>query len=334
MIRVQFSLRTVFVVMTACALLLAWWVPPDDEVRFAVQAAICAARGKKWWVPPDDEVRFAGIYFTQWRPSISNLRITNERQFFQMLGHERDPGVCPLAWPDFFKSDVIPVPLNGLAGEPTAEHRIAAFDMPVDVDFHNMPLQKAVEVLSERCGMVELELDLREFDLARVAPEMPITFQAKGVVLRDALHSMLEPRGLTIVVVADEVVCITTESKAQSPYYPGFLSRGSDWHFYCPPALGHRLRFRGKLVLITSFAGTVEPDSRAVGYTVPKGAKVLFVSERIANAMDAGYTLMVLLMAAALIAYPKRRRGRCQQGLAAMSLRGRLGGSSDSLDSR
>jgi hypothetical protein len=117
MVRLQFSLRTVFVVMTACALLLAWWAPADSGVQFA------------------------NTYFPQWRPSVSNLRITTEHQFHERLnGKPEPPTGDSVDWPDFSKSDVIAVPLNGLAGEPTAEYRIAALGKLVDVDFQNMPL--------------------------------------------------------------------------------------------------------------------------------------------------------------------------------------------------
>jgi hypothetical protein len=128
---------------------------------------------------------------------------------------------------------------------------------------------------------------------------MPITFKAKGITLRDALHSMLEPRGLTVVIADGGAVVITTKRAAQKP-------EPALW----PPKLRYRLRFRGKLVVIAPFVGPVVPDSGAGGYAVPKGAKVAFVTERVANAMDAGYTLMVLLTAGAVIAFPKwRRRG-------------------------
>jgi len=247
--------------MTACCFLLAWWVPTDDEMRFAQ------------------------IYFEQWRPSLWGLRITTEEQFCQLLGYE--PGLTKecFEWPDFSKCDVIPIPLNGLAGEATAEHRIHALDRPADVDLRNMPLREVVEVLRQRCG-IELQYDLREFASAGVDPEMPITFQAEGIALRDALHSMLDPLGLTLIVREGEIVCITTQSCTQKAYGPSIIDR-KDWFDYREPVLGDRLRLRGRLVVVTSFLGNVETDSRAVGYTVPKGAKVIFVNDRIASAIDA-----------------------------------------------
>jgi hypothetical protein len=105
---------------------------------------------------------------------------------------------------------------------------------------------------------------------------------------------MFEPHGLAVIIAEGGAVVVTTESAAQKP-------EPALW----PPKLRYRLRSRGKLVLITPFVGPVVPDSGAGGYAVPKGAKVLFVTERMANAMDVGYTLTVLLTAAAAIAYPK-----------------------------
>ena len=66
----------------------------------------------------------------------------------------------------------------------------------------------------------------------------------------------------------------------------------------------------GKLVLITSFADANEPDSRTLGYTVPKGAKVLFVSKRVANAINIGYTAGVVILAVALTLYLRSRSRR------------------------
>jgi hypothetical protein len=43
---------------------------------------------------------------------------------------------------------------------------------------------------------------------------------------------------------------------------------------------------------------------------MPKGVKVFFVTERMANAIDAGYTLLVILVAVALAAYPNWLPGR------------------------
>jgi hypothetical protein len=276
MIRAQFSLRTVFVVMTACALLLTWWAPPDNGVE-------CT-----------------NIQFPRWRP---DLRITTERQFCELLGGKPEQKLGEtFDWPDFSKSDVIQVPVNGLAGEPTAEYRVAALGKPLEVDFCNTPLYKVVEALNTRCRPeLRYHDDLLVLDSRRVAPETLITFKAKGIALRDALHCMLEPRGLTITILgwdADSVV-ITTESASRQARV--------GWDEESRLRLQHRLRFRGKLALITSFVDQIGPCSGAIAYTVPKGAKVLFVTERVANAMDAGYTLLILLTAAALVAYPKWR---------------------------
>jgi hypothetical protein len=117
---------------------------------------------------------------------------------------------------------------------------------------------------------------------------------------------MLEPRGLTFVVAqGGDSVVITTESAAQTAYVLSGKMRFPLFDYFPGRRVVGRPRFRGALVLLTPSFYPAEPDSRTVGYTVPKGAKVLFVSECVASAMDAGYTLIVLLMAAALIAYPK-----------------------------
>ncbi|MHC4403958.1 MAG: hypothetical protein ACYTG0_30235 [Planctomycetota bacterium] len=278
--RVQFSLRTIFVLMAACCLLLAWWVPSDGEVRFA------------------------HIYFNRWQPSMAALRITTPSQFCHLLGFELSRLDDWSEWPDFSKSDVIPVPLNGLAGEPTAEYRIQALEKPVSVDFRNTPLLEIVDTLTEQCG-VELQVDLRQFALDGVNADMHITFHAEEVPLRSALHSMLQPHNLTFCV-GEDLVCITTHRCAQSAYGGHSIIHGGDWLDFGRPKLRHRLRMRGRLVFITSFAEDVETDSRALGYAVPKGAKVLFVTDLIANILDAGYTFGVISLMVVVIVALKR----------------------------
>lgn len=283
MIRAQFGLRTILAIVAACCLLLAWWVPSDGEVRFA------------------------HVYFERWEPSMAALRITTADQLSDLLGYGPDdlPDWWSL-WPDLSKSDVIPVPLNGLAGEPAAEFRIQALQKPVSVDFQNTPLLDVVDDLRERCK-IDLQLDLRQFAADGVDPDMPITFCAEEVPLRSALHSMLKPHNLTFGI-CEEFVFITPQRPAPSAYGPSFIDR-KDWFDYQQPKLRHRLRLRGRLVFVTSFADSVEPDTRAVGYAVPKGAKVLFVMDRGANMLDAGYAAAVILVMALLVVGPKRRRG-------------------------
>jgi len=288
-IRAQFSLRTILAIVAACCLLLAWWVPSDGEVRFAY------------------------VYFERWEPSMGTLRITTTRQLSDLLGY--GPDGLPdwwSQWPDFSKSDVIPVPLNGLAGELAAEFRIQALQEPVSVDYRNTPLWDVVDDLRERCG-IDLQLSLHQFASDGVDPYMPITFCAQEAPLRSALHSMLEPHNLTFGI-CEEFVFITPHRRAPSAYGPSPIDR-KDWFDYQQPKLKHRLRLRGKLVFITSFADSVEPDTRAVGYTVPKGAKVLFVTDRGANMLDAGYTVAVILLTV-LLAVRLKRRG-CDDGFRA-----------------
>ena len=284
MCRFQFSLRTLFIVTAACGLLLGWWVPSGDEVRYA------------------------GIYFCYWRPDLAALRVTRAEEFFGLF--ERDPrgGLYSAEyWPDFSKSDVIPVPLNGLAGEPTAEYRIEALGKPVRLDFHNKPLRDVVDALADGHS-IDLPMDRRALWENGLAVDMPITFHCEGVPLREALHSMLEPHGLTFAVW-DGAVCITTPREAQRARAPPLVySGGYMLYYFLPPR--HRLRMHGKLVFITSFADAIDPDSGANGYTVPKGAKVLFVSERVANAINIGYTAGVLMLAVALIVYLRSRSRR------------------------
>jgi hypothetical protein len=240
MIRVQFSLRTVFVVMTACALLLGWWAPADSGVRFA------------------------NISFLDGRQDGFDRRITTDREFDELIGGMPHR---PLQWPDFAKSDVIAVPANGLAGEPTAEYRVPALDKPVEVDFRNTSLEEAIKVFNAQAepgkGLLQVSVS--------ADPKMRITFRARGITLREALHSMLEPRGLTFVI-SPLTVLITTQSDARKAHVTCFIGRTGAGEEIISPELHHRLRLRGKLALITQEPFN-SPDSGALGYTLPKGAK-------------------------------------------------------------
>ena len=202
MCRFQFSLRTVFIVTAACCLLLGWWVPSGDKVQFAQ------------------------IYFHRWGPDLAALRITTAEEFWRLVRIDLrgDPSYPADYWPNLSKSDVIFVPLNGLAGEPMAEYRIEALGKPVRMDFHNKPLRAVVDALSGDClndgrGSDLLQINRKEFWEDGVAQEMPITFHCEGVPLREVLHSMLEPHGLTIEVWEGEVL-ITPLHRAQAQMRP------------------------------------------------------------------------------------------------------------------
>jgi hypothetical protein len=305
MIRVQFSLRTVFVVMTACALLLAWWAPAQTEVRFA------------------------NILFPYWADGPVR-RVTTEQELFASIGGKRDPLEGAPPWPDFAKLDVIAVPTTRLAGEPPAAYRVPALDKLVDVNFHNTPLREAVEVLN-----AQAEPGKEPLTMFVVDPKMRITFSARGTALRDVLRSILQPRGLTFAITPSSVATISEGEARGSPSVvtvapttpPAVIIMsqrdarntsmtccarvftGGRWTAVSPE-FRHRLRFRGKLALITSFVDWSFHDSAVLGYAMPKGVKVFFVTERMANAIDAGYTLLVILVAVALAAYPNWLPGR------------------------
>jgi hypothetical protein len=260
-----------------------------------------------WWALSDGDVRFAWIFFRQWRPAIANLRVKSKEDFFGLLGRKTDPRLED--WydlPDFSKSDLVPVPLNGLAGEPTAEFRIAELGKLVDVDFQNKPLDEAVRALREQCD-IDVQLKVGALAKAGVGEKTKITFRATGIPLRDALHSMLGPHGLTFVV--QESVHVTSTADAEGASMPGLLY-DHDWFNDTGYQLKHRLRLRGRLAIMTAFSEATLPDSRAAGYAVPKGARVLFLTDRMANAMDIAYTLVVAFVAVLVIIRLERRKGR------------------------
>jgi hypothetical protein len=285
MIRFQFGLKTVFVVMTACCLLLAWWAPAPDDVRFAE------------------------LYFRQWQPSVAALRITTAKEYYRLLGYEPDPKIFRgFDRPDFSRSDVIAVPLNGLAGGPSAEDRVEGLQKPVHVDFRNAPRWEVADTLKDQTG-VEIQYDRHQFWAEGMDEDIRITFHADKMPLREALHAMLKPQNLTTLILPDKVVVITTPGGTRNVWGGPRLLSSNDWFDLSRPQLRHRLRMHGKLVVITSFAGELETDSRAVGYAVPKGAKVLFLTDRMATVMDAGYTLAVVSLAVLLIVFFERRKG-------------------------
>lgn len=233
------------------------------------------------------------------------MRIRTSEELFDKLGYTPDFDIDWIDWPDFSKSDVVPIPLNGLAGEPTAEYRIDALGNLVQLDFQDTPLLDVVYALREDHG-VYTELGLRELAEAGIDEETPVTFKAEEVPLREALRSMLDPLGLTYVIHSD-TVGITTKVAAEGVFGPSIIAHWSDPYI---PELRYRIRMGGKLVFITSFADDPGIDSRAVGYTVPKGAKVLFVTDFIANLVDIAFAALMVVLASIAIFFPRWKRKR------------------------
>ena len=223
------------------------------------------------------------------------------------------PGVSGSSWPDFSRSDVVPIPLNGLAGQQIAEFRNEALGTPGSFHFQDTPLIQVVWSLDERFADrgLHLQLCIKVLYFAGIDEETPVTYKAEDVPLRKALTAMLDPLDLTYMIHR-EVVMITTKADTESARLPTLVGRG--WEDPYVPELETRIRLGGRLVLVTSFADEPEIDSRAVGYTVPKDSAVVFVTETVANIIDIGVAaVMISLLGIATWTSRLRPRRRNRQ---------------------
>ncbi len=92
---------------------------------------------------------------------------------------------------------------------PKAQAKIAdALDSPTELKFVRTPLSDVAAFLAAHHG-ISVRLDSQALEDSAIEEELPITFEAKGIKLRNALKLMLEPHDLG-VHYRDEVLVITT----------------------------------------------------------------------------------------------------------------------------
>jgi hypothetical protein len=89
----------------------------------------------------------------------------------------------------------------------------AALDQKTDIKFIETPFSGVFDDLKQRHG-IEIQLDRRALDDARIPNNTPITKSIKGVTLRSALNLLLNDLDLTYAV-KNGVLMITTEAEAQ-----------------------------------------------------------------------------------------------------------------------
>jgi hypothetical protein len=99
---------------------------------------------------------------------------------------------------------------------PTAAEKVRkALDAPVTLKIDKQPLTAAVDTLKEK-GKVNLVLDtlsIQQLGWQPEQPPVPVDVDLKGVPLKAALRTVLEPYGLSYAVVGDTVL-VTTEAVA------------------------------------------------------------------------------------------------------------------------
>jgi hypothetical protein len=104
-------------------------------------------------------------------------------------------------------------PTTVLPGEETIQKALA---QKVALHYVNLPLTDALVSLKNKVG-VEIKIDTKAMGEVGISTDMPVTFKAANITLRDALKKILPPKDLTWII-RDEVLLITTLDEAD-----GFL---------------------------------------------------------------------------------------------------------------
>src|SRR5262249_4639640 len=103
----------------------------------------------------------------------------------------------------------------------------AALDQKTDIKFIETPFSGVIDDLQQRHA-IEIQMDLRALDDARIPRDTPVSKSVKGVTLRSALNILLDDLDLTYVV-QNGVLKITSESEAQKLQNWPFSSRMARW---------------------------------------------------------------------------------------------------------
>jgi hypothetical protein len=159
---------------------------------------------------------------------------------------------------------------NSAAGR-AAEARIRkALNAPLDISFAETPLSDALDSLKRQAG-VQIVVDRRSLYDAGVDPAVPLTVQAKGVMLRSVLGLVLEPLGLAWTVDR-EVLLVTSADRAAHlhvtrVYDVAELLRRDDDARRAPPDLDDLIH-----LLVSTVEPTTWDDVGGPGSIEPYGA--------------------------------------------------------------
>lgn len=91
---------------------------------------------------------------------------------------------------------------------------LRVLDAPTEIQCKQMPLSKVIEKFRS-AHHLEIQLDHKAFEEARVTLDTPVTFEVQGATVRQAMNLILRPIELTWVI-RDGALRITTVSQAES----------------------------------------------------------------------------------------------------------------------
>jgi hypothetical protein len=100
---------------------------------------------------------------------------------------------------------------------PIEERLIAALDKPTTVEFVDLPLEDAITYLGEFHN-ISIFLDKALLKKKAIPVDEPLTLKLADVPLRSVLKLLIEPATLTYVI-EDDVMKITTETRAESTFF-------------------------------------------------------------------------------------------------------------------
>jgi hypothetical protein len=106
-----------------------------------------------------------------------------------------------------------------------------ALGQTIDFDFVETPLKDVAATIAKKTG-VNLLLDNKAITDAGGSADMPITFQLKGIALREALRLLLREHELSFFIESDNVLLITSETAVREHT----ITRVYDAHDLARPA--------------------------------------------------------------------------------------------------
>ncbi len=95
---------------------------------------------------------------------------------------------------------------------PSEEKILAVLEKPTTMEFHETPLQDAIDYLKDLHG-IQIRLDTKALEDAGMGSDTPVSYSVNGVKLKSGLRWLLRPHDLTYLV-RDEVLLITTTDNA------------------------------------------------------------------------------------------------------------------------
>jgi hypothetical protein len=94
------------------------------------------------------------------------------------------------------------------------ERILAAFEQPTELDFHESPLQTAIDFLKDKHS-IEIQIDHKALEDSGMKGDTPVTRKVSGISLRSGLRLLLSRVDLTFLI-RDEVLQITTKEVAEA----------------------------------------------------------------------------------------------------------------------